>query len=121
MDVVTKKLKIGSGSSKKGSAAGSKKRSSAKQDTAQMVSKGDEEAGNTMTLVEQKKETFREQVEEKIKENENPGESFNDVLGYMPLREDFDVEYDNEAELFLAEMEFNGKSEEAKQTLNQMI
>jgi hypothetical protein len=26
----------------------------------------------------------------------------------MPLRNDFDVEYDNEAELFLAEMEFNG-------------
>jgi hypothetical protein len=26
----------------------------------------------------------------------------------MPLRNDFDIEYDNEAELFLAEMEFNG-------------
>jgi transcriptional adapter 2-alpha len=28
----------------------------------------------------------------------------------MPLRGDFDVEYDNDAELLLAEMEFNGKS-----------
>jgi len=27
----------------------------------------------------------------------------------MPLRGDFDVEYDNDAELLLAEMEFNGK------------
>lgn len=35
-------------------------------------------------------------------------DQFNEILGYMPLREDFDVEYDNEAELFLAEMEFNG-------------
>jgi transcriptional adapter 2-alpha len=26
----------------------------------------------------------------------------------MPLRGDFDVEYDNDAELLLAEMEFNG-------------
>jgi len=34
-----------------------------------------------------------------------------DVVGYMPLRGDFDYEYDNEAELFLAELEFNGKWE----------
>ena len=27
----------------------------------------------------------------------------------MPLRGDFDVEYDNDAELLLAEMEFYGK------------
>ena len=27
----------------------------------------------------------------------------------MPKRGDFDVEYDNDAELLLAEMEFNGK------------
>jgi len=30
-----------------------------------------------------------------------------EIVGYMPLRGDFDYEYDNEAELFLAEMEFN--------------
>ena len=29
-------------------------------------------------------------------------------MGYMPLRGDFDVEYDNDDELLLAEMEFNG-------------
>jgi transcriptional adapter 2-alpha len=28
----------------------------------------------------------------------------------MPLRGDFDVEYDNDAELLLAEMEFNGNN-----------
>ena len=33
-----------------------------------------------------------------------------DIVGYMPFRGDFDYEYDNEAELFLAEMEFNGES-----------
>lgn len=31
-----------------------------------------------------------------------------EIVGYMPLRGDFDYEYDNEAELFLAEMEFTG-------------
>lgn len=33
----------------------------------------------------------------------NPG---SELAGYMPLRGDFDVEYDNEAELILADMEF---------------
>ena len=32
-----------------------------------------------------------------------------EIVGYMPKRGDFDVEYDNDAELLLAEMEFNGK------------
>jgi len=32
-----------------------------------------------------------------------------EIVGFMPLRGDFDYEYDNEAELFLAEMEFHGK------------
>ena len=31
-----------------------------------------------------------------------------EIVGYMPLRGDFDVEYDNDAELLLAEMEFFG-------------
>ncbi|EGR31009.1 hypothetical protein IMG5_119510 [Ichthyophthirius multifiliis] len=30
-----------------------------------------------------------------------------ETIGYMPLRGDFEVEYDNDAELLLAEMEFN--------------
>ena len=29
-----------------------------------------------------------------------------DLPGFLPLREDFDVEHDNDAELLLAEMEF---------------
>ena len=31
-----------------------------------------------------------------------------EITGYMPKRRDFDVEFDNDAELLLAEMEFNG-------------
>lgn len=34
--------------------------------------------------------------------------SGSDLPGFMPLREDFDLEYDNEAELLLADMEING-------------
>ena len=30
-----------------------------------------------------------------------------EVVGYMPRRGDFEIEYDNDAELLLAEMEFN--------------
>lgn len=29
------------------------------------------------------------------------------IAGYLPLRQDFDIEHDNEAELILADMEFN--------------
>lgn len=32
---------------------------------------------------------------------------YGEILGYAPLREEFEVEYDNEAELFLADMEFS--------------
>lgn len=32
---------------------------------------------------------------------------YGEILGYAPLREEFEVEYDNDAELFLADMEFN--------------
>lgn len=37
------------------------------------------------------------------KQSTNPAE----VVGFMPRRGDFEVEYDNDAELLLAEMEFN--------------
>jgi transcriptional adapter 2-alpha len=30
-----------------------------------------------------------------------------EIVGYMPKRGDFDIEFDNDAELLLAEMEFN--------------
>jgi len=38
--------------------------------------------------------------------NSKSNSIYGDVLGFMPLRQEFDVEYDNEAELLLAEMEF---------------
>lgn len=31
---------------------------------------------------------------------------FGDILGYMPLRGDFDYEYENEAEILLSELNF---------------
>ncbi|KAL4486176.1 hypothetical protein ABPG72_012229 [Tetrahymena utriculariae] len=37
-----------------------------------------------------------------------------DIVGYMPLRGDFDIEYDNDAELLLAEMEFNDDDKETE-------
>jgi transcriptional adapter 2-alpha len=40
-------------------------------------------------------------------QNKDGGSSASEIIGYMPLRGDFDFEYDNEAELLLAEMEFN--------------
>lgn len=47
---------------------------------------------------------------------------FGDVLGYMPLREEFDIEYDNDFELYLAEMEFNEEdTEEEIKTKNVIL
>lgn len=43
---------------------------------------------------------------------EKGGAVFGDVLGYMPLREEFDIEYDNDFELYLAEMEFGEEDSE---------
>lgn len=39
-------------------------------------------------------------------QRENNG-NVSEIVGYMPKRGDFDIEYDNEAELILAEMEFH--------------
>lgn len=48
----------------------------------------------------------------------NPAE----IVGFMPKRRDFEVEYDNDAELLLAEMEFNDDdSEEEKQMKFRLI
>lgn len=41
--------------------------------------------------------------------NKDSNASASEIVGYMPLRGDFDFEFDNEAELLLAEMEFNGR------------
>jgi transcriptional adapter 2-alpha len=40
-------------------------------------------------------------------EKPNSKEGGVEIVGYMPLRKDFEYEYDNEAELLLAEMEFS--------------
>jgi hypothetical protein len=52
------------------------------------------------------------------KEKMNPEKKtiFGDILGYMPLRGDFDYEYENEAEILLSEMNFgeNEAEEELK-------
>jgi transcriptional adapter 2-alpha len=46
-----------------------------------------------------------------MKSSSNPAE----IVGFMPKRFEFEVEYDNDAELLLAEMEFNeDDSEEEK-------
>lgn len=58
------------------------------------------------TLIEQKMQRYKEKIERSAQASQKCETTFNDILGYMPLRGDFDVEYDNEAELFLAEMEF---------------
>ena len=62
------------------------------------------------TLIEQKYARYKDKIE-KARNTAKPDTAFNDILGFMPLRRDFDYEYDNEAELFLAEMEFSGKLE----------
>eukprot|EP00743_Colponemidia_sp_Colp-15_P003299 GILK01003563.1.p1 GENE.GILK01003563.1~~GILK01003563.1.p1 ORF type:complete len:591 (+),score=112.18 GILK01003563.1:139-1911(+) len=50
-------------------------------------------------------------------QNKNNSHSAADVVGYMPLRGDFDVEYDNDAELILADMEFNDDDTPAEKQL----
>ena len=40
----------------------------------------------------------------KTKEPTNQKQSPVEIVGFMPLRKDFEFEYDNEAELLLAEM-----------------
>lgn len=40
--------------------------------------------------------------------NKDSNTSASEIVGFMPYRGDFDFEFDNEAELLLAEMEFNG-------------
>lgn len=37
----------------------------------------------------------------------NQNQNGAEIVGYMPKRGDFDIEFDNDAELLLAEMEFS--------------
>lgn len=46
---------------------------------------------------------------------------FGDILGYMPLRGDFDYEYENEAEILLSEMNFSDTDTPEEQTIKYSI
>jgi transcriptional adapter 2-alpha len=74
---------------------------------------------NFKTLLDRKLEGLQPVIkaaeETALKHGINPNDKnsiYGEILGYMPLREEFDVEYDNDAELFLAEMEFNADDTE---------
>ena len=44
----------------------------------------------------------------------NQSANASEIVGFMPKRGDFDIEYDNDAELLLAEMEFNDDDKESE-------
>lgn len=64
------------------------------------------------TILDKKNRILANQIEitrkEAEKHNIHAGKAsiYGDILGFMPLRREFDFEYDNDAELLLAEMEF---------------
>ncbi|TDH67846.1 hypothetical protein CCR75_006728 [Bremia lactucae] len=58
---------------------------------------------STQVGIEDKSETFDHAAKGSSGERHGPSQ----LAGYMPLRGDFDVEYDNEAEVILADMEFS--------------
>ena len=45
--------------------------------------------------------------QEKERQAKITDQPYNEILGFMPLRGDFEQEFDNEAESFQADMEFN--------------
>ena len=57
--------------------------------------------------------TVNNQQSSSLKNNANAAE----IVGYMPKRGDFEVEYDNDAELLLAEMEFNDDDTEEEKSM----
>ncbi len=70
------------------------------------------------SLLQRKVEKLKKVIEEAEqfakdkKYDPNSKTIYGEILGYMPLRGEFDVEYDNEAELLLAEMEFTEEDTE---------
>lgn len=44
-----------------------------------------------------------------------------DLTGFIPLREDFDIEYENDAELMLADMEFNADDHPSEKELKLQV
>ena len=70
------------------------------------------------SLVKIKNKQLKDQIEftksESERYNIGTGKTsiYGDIIGYMPLRREFDYEYDNDAELLLAEMEFTEEDSE---------
>lgn len=64
------------------------------------------------------KETLRVVKEAQAKNSPIPGA---DLPGFMPLREDFDVEYENDAELMLADMEFEPEDHPSERDLKLQV
>ena len=64
----------------------------------------------------EKKPKEATKTEMKIKEVPN-----SEIIGYMPLRGDFNIEYDNDAELLLADMEFFDDDTQSEQELKYNI
>lgn len=52
-------------------------------------------------------------VHHTVKSGSSPAE----IVGFMPKRGDFEVEYDNDAELLLAEMEFTDEDTEEEKDM----
>lgn len=86
-----------------------------------------ENLGNFKCLVDRKNEKLEGEIlnaeiyaKEKNFDSSN-NSIYGEILGYMPLREEFDVEYDNEAELLLAEMEFTEEDTEDEKSCKYSI
>ena len=78
----------------------------------------EEEMTEFKPLIDKKNEQLAKMIEittkESIKNNIGSGKTniYGDIIGFMPLRKEFDYEYDNDAEQLLAEMEFTEEDSE---------
>lgn len=76
-------------------------------------------------LIERKKIMLKDVINQayEYREEKNPDKKtiFGDILGYMPLRGDFDYEYENEAEILLSEMTFNDEDTQEELTIKYSI
>ena len=73
-----------------------------------------------MLVVDKQSEALNRAEKEGINIDEK-GCLYGQVMGYMPLRKEFDVEFDNEAELLLAEMEFDSDDSEEEIRIKKSI
>lgn len=58
------------------------------------------------TLIDQKLDRYREKIEANCNQEFHKLKEYTDQIGYYPLRRDFEVEYNPDAERYLADMEF---------------